>query len=374
MTPNQNPIPILVLGAGRMGQRIAAMLGQDSRFAPVIATPDSEALALAARNGLATAAPGGSGFRDDLGRLLVPVRAVILTDTSAPARDVARLAHESGTHYLDILESAATHEAVAGLVASLPPGHGLSFAPGCGLAPGHVTALAAEALSRVGPEAEITVFVGVLPTHPVNRLGYANIWSIDGLIGEYTSPCLAIRGGDLVALPPLAEAEQVTLAGATYEAFTTAGSLDALARAHAGRVGGLVFKTLRYPGHLDYMQFLLDDMGLSRRLYQLRSLLMTALPKTDDDRVLIALRIRPSLAGDEIWTRQFLHATTVAGHRLSAIGSATAAHVCAMTDLICTTMPGGGGLIAPGAVGPALLRASPFFDLLDPARPAAGAA
>ncbi|MDP4033632.1 MAG: hypothetical protein Q8P60_12410 [Pseudorhodobacter sp.] len=33
-----------------------------------------------------------------------------------------------------------------------------------------------------------------------------------------------------------------------------------------GRVAGLVFKTLRYPGHLDYMQFLLPDMGLGPRL------------------------------------------------------------------------------------------------------------
>jgi len=46
----------------------------------------------------------------------------------------------------------------------------------------------------------------------------------------------------------------------------------------------------------------------------------------------------------------------------------------AMTDLICAAKQDGGGLIAPGAVGPALLRVSPFFDLLDPARPAAGAA
>ncbi len=367
-------IPILVIGAGRMGQRISAMLGQDSRFTAVIASPDGDALALAARNGLATAAPSGAGFRDDLSRFLTNSRAVILTDASTSPVELARLAYENGNHYLDILENGTASNAVAELVRDLPQGHQLCFASGCGLAPGHVTGLAAEVLARVGPEAEVTVFVGVLPAHPTNRLGYANIWSIDGLIDEYTNPCLAIKGGELVALPPLAEAEVVALEGGTYEAFTTAGSLDALARQHTGRIGSLVFKTLRYPGHLDYMQFLLDDMGLAKRLYQLRSLLKTALPHTENDRVLIALRVRPTPDAAEIWTKQFLHAATVAGHCYSAIGTATAAHVCAMTDLICTRMPMDGGLIAPGAIGPALLRASPFFDLLDPARPPVGAA
>ena len=364
-------IPVLVVGAGRMGQRIAAMMAQDSRFAVLIATPDAEALAQAARQGLATVLPRSS-FRDDLRAQLAKSRAVILTDASIPPLDLARLASDNGSHYLDILEHTHASDDLAKLLADLPEQR-LCFAPGCGLAPGHVTGLAAEALDSVGPQGEITVFVGVLPAHPTNRLKYANIWSIDGLVGEYSSPCLAIRDGELVSLPPLTETETVTLAGNSYEAFTTAGSLDALARQHEGRVGSLVFKTLRYQGHLDYIQFLLDDMGLSKRLYQLRSLLKATLPQTEDDRVLIALRVRPGPGGAEHWTCQFLNATSQDGQRLSAIGTATASHVCAMTDLICTAPPQP-GLIAPGTIGPRLLRASPFFDLLDPARPSHGTA
>jgi len=367
-------IPVLILGAGRMGQRIAAMLGQDARFAPLLTARDGEALALAARAGLGTAALAGAGFRDDLGTLLARVRAVIMTDTDAAAPEVAALARQAGCHYLDILESAASGDAVAAAAQDLPAASPSCFAPGCGLAPGYVTALVAEALARAGPETEITVFVGVLPDRPTNRLGYANIWGVDGLIDEYTQPCNAIRNGALVSLPALTEAETVTLGGTRYEAFTTAGSLDALARRHAGRLGGLVFKTLRYPGHLDYMRFLLDDMGLAQRLYQLRNLLTTALPHSEDDRVLIAIRSRPGPGSPEHWTGQVLRARADRdGHNLSAISTATAAHVCAMTDLICTAGLERRGLIAPGDIGPALLRRSPFFDLLGPARPAAGA-
>jgi saccharopine dehydrogenase-like NADP-dependent oxidoreductase len=358
-------IPVLVLGAGRMARRIARMLAADPRFAPTLSSRDGDALARAAAAGLRTAGFAGAGLRDDLGALLAGARAVILTDAAMAPAEVARLALARGCHYLDIFEDTGA----AAQVAALARGAGrLCLAPGCGLAPGYVTALAAELLEAAGPESDTTVFVGVLPAIRENRLGYANIWGIDGLLDEYTNPCLAIRGGALVELPPLTEPEALSIGATRYEAFTTAGSLDALARRHAGRVAGLAFKTLRYPGHLDYMQFLLCDMGLAARLYQLRSLLSTALPKTADDRVLIAIRHRAAPGAPESWTRQELRSgPDETGAPASAAASATAAHVCAMADLICSGLVPHPGLIAPGAVGPALLRKSRFFALLDPA-------
>ncbi|MDP3861368.1 MAG: saccharopine dehydrogenase C-terminal domain-containing protein [Phaeovulum sp.] len=358
--------PVLVLGAGRMGRRIARMLGADARFSATISSRDADALALAAASGLHTAAFAGAGLRDDLYTLLAGVRAVILTDAAMAPAEVARLALERGCNYLDIFEDTGA----AAQVAALAGGAGdLCLAPGCGLAPGYVTALAAELLAQAGPQSETTVFVGVLPAKRENRLGYANIWGIDGLLDEYTNPCLALQGGALTELAPLTQTETLRLGGTEFEAFTTAGSLDALARRHAGKVGGLVFKTLRYPGHLDYMQFLLQDLGLAARLYQLRALLTTALPETADDRVLIAIRQRATPDAPEVWTRQELRAAAdEAGAPASAAATATAAHACAMIDLICSGSLPRAGLISPGDIGPALLRQSRFFAALDPAR------
>src|SRR5690606_11241892 len=89
------------------------------------------------------------------------------------------------------------------------------------------------------------------------------------------------------------ELEELELAGERFEAFTTAGSLDGLMKHFAGRIARLDFKTLRYPGHLDYMQFLLDDLGLAARLDQLRSLLMNGLPTVEEDRVIISMLLEP---------------------------------------------------------------------------------
>ncbi len=209
-------IPVVILGAGRMGRRIALMLAQDRRFAPTIAARDPEALALAAAAGHATAALISPLFREDLRRLLSNAQAVILTDATAAAADVAKLATAADCHYLDIAESTASGNAVAVVAQDLPSASRLCLAPGCGLAPGYVTALAADAANHAGPKAEITVFVGVLPATPTNRLGYANIWGIDGLIAEYTNPCLAVRDGKPVSLPALSEVEQITHGGARY--------------------------------------------------------------------------------------------------------------------------------------------------------------
>lgn len=358
----QPPFPVLVLGAGRMAHRIARMLGGDARFAPVLAMREGDGPA--GVDGLNRLPPLTGSLHEALSTALRGQRAVILADTTLPAPDVARAAIAAGCHYLDIAESAASGAAIARMGPEARAA-ALCLAPGCGLAPGYVTALAAEALETAGPADQITVFVGVLPARPDNRLGYANIWGIEGLVREYTAPCLALKAGQAIELAALTEPETVYLNGLEFEAFTTAGSLDSLVRDHQGRVGELVFKTLRYPGHLDRILFLLADLGLAKRLYQFRTLLTTALPRTEEDRVLIAIRRRSE--GCESWTSRLLcPARDAAGQAVSAASTATAAHVCATLDLIVTGRTGP-GVIEPGGLRPRLLRKSPFLDLVDAA-------
>ncbi|MDO9526990.1 MAG: saccharopine dehydrogenase C-terminal domain-containing protein [Gemmobacter sp.] len=360
-------LPVLVLGAGRAGRRIAGMLAQDPRFAPRIAGLEPEGMAQAHAEGLPLAAFGDLQPRDALARLIGAAQAVVVTDGTFSGPEVARLAQAAGCHYLDILESPRSAALLADLSVVSDGKQACCIAPGCGLAPGHVTALAADLLDSAGPDADVTVFAGVLPQVPENRLGYANIWGIEGLIEEYTQPCAAIRDGSVALLPPMDGAEDLLIAGQSYEAFTTAGSIDGLTTRYAGKVRSLVFKTLRYPRHLDYIRFLMQDLGLSQRIYQLRSLLMTSLPQTESDRVLIAIRLIRSPGDAPEWQTQVFEAETDAcGRVLSAIGTATAAHVCATLDLLTRPNCPWTGLVAPGTIRPADLRRSPFFVFLDP--------
>lgn len=355
------PYPVLVLGAGRMANRIGQMLSQNPRFAPVIGTREGDATT--ADDTLPRLPPLTGTLHELLTSAMRGRHAVILADPSLPASDVARAAIGAGCHYLDISENAASGAAVAAL-GEAARAAGVTLAPGCGLAPGLVTALAAEALDGAGPDEDITVFVGVLPARAENRLGYANIWGIEGLVSEYSTPCLALRGGHLVEVTPLSDAETIYLDGTEFEAFTTAGSLDALARSHEGRVGGLVFKTLRYPGHLDYVRFLLDDLGLAKRLYLFRSLLSTAMPHVEDDRVFMCIRRRKGNT-ESSRTVTLAAGPDANGILVSGVSTATAAHVCATLDLIVQGQTED-GFVAPGTIALKALQMSVFLDHLDP--------
>lgn len=359
----ETPFPILILGSGSMSRRIADVLASDGRFHPTIADRDEDGLHRAGTAGYRTRPINGPSYREGLRAAMTGQTAVVVAEGADSVPDIVACAAAQGCHYLDVLENAVSEKAVETVAVNAPSA--LAFAPGCGLAPGYVTALASAELAAASPEAEVTVFVGVLPARPMNRLGYANIWGVSGLIDEYTQPCVCLRQGVLDQIAPLSEYEEVDVCGERLEAFTTAGSLDALAASHAGEVRRLVFKTLRYPGHLDYIQFLLQDLGLSRQLYRLKSLLLSSLPQTDDDLVMIALRTAEPGAPPR-WNQRSLHATVRPdGQRDSAIATATAAHVAATLDLVLTGQPPLRGLIMPGAVPVPRLRESRFFALLD---------
>lgn len=360
---------VLIYGTGRMAQVIARVLASDARFETMLVSPDPDGTGALA--GAGADPPRGDrvpehrtvASTDDMERLLSATDAVIMAgNVWARTADIARLARRWGCHYLDVTENPASAAVIAGIAEGAPQG----FAPGCGLAPGYVTALVAEHLRALGPEGRLTAHVGVLPAQRTNRLGYGDIWGVDGLLVEYTTPCQAIRGGRQATLPPLSELETVRVGGETLESFTTAGSLDALVARSQGQVAELVFKTLRYRGHLDYIRLLLDDLGLARNRPLLRSLLMNGLPVIEDDRIVIALDLSPGPGQPVRRLEQVLRATCdAAGGWHSAGLAATAAHVCAMADLLCHRRLARGGYLAQGSVPLALLRESRFFDPLN---------
>lgn len=350
---------VVVVGAGRMGQAVARLLASDARFSVVLADPVEQALAAASIDGVERVGVSGTD-KPSLARVLSGASAVICAANASVVPEVAHVARETGCHYIDLCESPDA----AAAVARIAQGASTGFAPGCGLAPGYISALLADVLAESGPDTEVSVFVGVLPALHTNRLGYGNIWGLDGLISEYTAPCLALRDGQVTRLAPLSELETVQISGETFEAFTTAGSLDELVTANAGRIKSLVFKTLRYPGHLDHMLFLMDDLGLRHRLYQLRSLLLNGLPRIENDVMILRVVTRDGSAAPITRHQQTIKACPTDGGWQSAISRSTAAHVAAVTDLLCSGLAPHAGLLQHDSLTQMRLQASPFMSLL----------
>ena len=73
---------------------------------------------------------------------------------------------------------------------------GVSIAPDCGLSPGMASILGGELLRRIGGKADaLKIYVGGLPQRPRPPFNYQLVFSVEGLINEYSEPAKILRDG-----------------------------------------------------------------------------------------------------------------------------------------------------------------------------------
>jgi saccharopine dehydrogenase-like NADP-dependent oxidoreductase len=105
---------------------------------------------------------------------------------------------------------------------------------------------------NLGDPKSLDLRVGALPQVSFGPAHYSITWSPEGLINEYIKPAFRKIQGEFRQIPPLDDLETVIIDGTTYEGFTTAGGVGFLAAYE--HVPTVEYKTLRYPGHRDFLQ------------------------------------------------------------------------------------------------------------------------
>ncbi len=140
---------------------------------------------------------------------------------------------------------------------------GIGLVPDCGLAPGLGNVLAAMAAAEVPGIRDVRIRCGGLPRRPSGPLGYALLFSIEGLTNEYTGEAEVIRGGRLRRFEAFTEVEPFEGPGrlGTLECFFTSGGTSTAAATFAGRLRTYDYKTIRYPGHFEKVRAMID-LGL----------------------------------------------------------------------------------------------------------------
>ncbi len=329
---------ILVVGAGKIGQVVAARLAESGDYAVTVADRSPAALAHlpAAMNaaagervkGLVLDVHDGEALRRALRGRFAVASAAPFQQTIA----IAQAARDVGVHYLDLTEDVASTRHIR----QLAQGANTAFIPQCGLAPGFISIAAADIASRFEKLDSVRLRVGALPAFPSNALNYNLTWSTDGVINEYIEPCEAIVEGRRTEVQALEEREEFSLEGVRYEAFNTSGGLGTLCETLEGRVRTLNYRTIRYPGHADIMKALLHDLRLKDRRDVLKDILENALPSTMQDVVIIFITVtgwREGMFQQETFARS-IYSGVVAGKMRSAIQITTASSLCAMIDLL----------------------------------------
>ncbi len=355
---------VVIIGAGKIGASICKLLLLSGDYQIVLL--DTAAAALARlqaywpKSGLQTLQLRGD---EDLSVLLRGQDAVIAATAFDQNPRIAHAALQAGCSYFDLTEDTTATALIREL--ALQARAGQIFVPQCGLAPGFIGILAHALASRFSRLDTLKMRVGALPQYPNNALKYNLTWSTDGLINEYCNPCAAIRHGVRLEVQALEGLEHFALDGIEYEAFNTSGGLGTLCETWAGRVNQLDYKTVRYLGHRERMDFLLNDLRLgadqaSRR--QLKQILEAAIPVTLQDVVLIMVAASGELDGQyrQITDARKVYHREIAGETWSAIQLTTAAAACAAVDLLLPQRATRRGFVAQEEITLAALLANRF--------------
>lgn len=324
---------VLVLGAGRIGRTISAFLATAGDYEVTIVDINEQHLTSLAKHDCLQTVVLDVSQTETLLALMQQHQVVISAVNPSRQPGIASAALGAGVSYFDLTEDVANTKRVARVAERAAQGQ--TFMPQCGLAPGFVSVAAASLTHEYDALESVEMRVGALPQHPSNALRYNLTWSPEGLINEYCQPCEAIVDGDFRLIEPLDGVEELVIDGDVYEAFNTSGGLGTLCDSLKGRVRDLTYKTIRYPGHRDLMDFLLRDLRLCERRELVIDILERAVPGTQQDVVVVFCAASGMINGEYRRTTDVrkLYPIEVAGEVRAAIQRTTSAGVCAMVDL-----------------------------------------
>lgn len=300
--------PFLVLGAGMMGKAIVFDLVNSSPDSLVtLADVDGErARAIAENIGRGRVEPRLLDVQDYNETVELMARHVMTISavTFHYNYSLTKAAIEAGSHFCDLGHddeivrqqlSESLHAETAGV----------TVIANCGLAPGLANILAMNAFRQFDSVDSLHLRVGGLPQHPHPPLNYQLVFSVEGLIEEYTLRATVVRNGKIETVEPLTETESLSFPAPfeDLEAFHTGGGASRLPHLLEGKVRTLEYKTIRYKGHCAKMKTLLDigfagnePVSSGGKLFTARELFLELLKKrltfNEPDAVLLLVSAR----------------------------------------------------------------------------------
>ena len=203
------------------------------------------------------------------------------------SRDILQLALKKGKHYVDLTEDVETTKWIQEFTIQE---QNVSVIPQCGLAPGAINIIGGHLARQFEKPMSLKLRVGALPLYSANRMSYYLSWNTAGLLNEYVNMCDAIVDSGRIKVKPLEGVEKIIIDGIEYEAFNTSGGVGTLTDTYWLKINELDYKTIRYPGHVDYLRFMFEDLGLKGRIDLANEIFNQNVPMTTDDVVIFFVK------------------------------------------------------------------------------------
>ena len=215
-----------------------------------------------------------------------------------------------------------------------------------GLAPGFINILASQLFKEfcqdfnVDQADTMKMKVGAISKHAAAPYFYAFTWSPIGVATEYLKDAEVVRDYKKTNVPALSGLDSIIIDGLLYEDNYTSGGAADLPDAFSKQVKNLDYKTLRYPGHYQWVKNTINSIpSEDNKIKSLEKIMLDNIPSVEDDVVVIYASVegRDSKGNLRAKERSYtIEPSYVGRKKLRAIQSTTAAPLCQVAYMMLT--------------------------------------
>ncbi len=282
------------------------------------------------------------GSNDTLDKVLEQCDVILDCLPGSQAPRIAALAKKHHCHYANLTEY--VHE--TNEVKAISKDADTAFVLQTGLAPGFINILANQLFKEfcldfnVSQADTVKMKVGAISQHAPAPYFYAFTWSPIGVATEYLKDAEVVKDYKKINVPALSGLETVIIDGETYEDNFTSGGAADLPDALAGKVRDLDYKTIRYPGHYDWVKDVVNNIPTGEdTIRTLEHTMLTQIPSVEDDVVVIYASVTGKDANGQLRSKEKsykIQPSYVGRKKLRAIQTTTAAPLCQVAYMMLT--------------------------------------
>lgn len=369
---------VFIAGAGGIGRAVGLILSTNKAMQVSIYLGDAEESTLrSAIHWIEKGAENGANItgilmsKDGLSPEMVNAlqQADILLDClpGAFAPLMASYAVENDLHYVNLTEYVKETEEIERIAANANTG----FVLQTGLAPGYINILAHKLYRDFQRDfdtdqlEQMEMKVGALSQYAKAPFHYAFTWSPIGVATEYVKDAIVVSNYEKVLVPALSGRNLITIDGTVYEDNYTSGGAANLPEAFAGKVKNLHYKTLRYPGHYQWVEKTLNELPDSTdRIKGLFDIMMSTIPAVEDDVVVIYASVTGKGPDGMLHSYEQgikIYPSKIGRNTLRAIQTSTAAPMCEMAYFLLGGK-GKKGIIYQSEIDPDVFLNGPYVS------------
>ncbi|MGB5384937.1 MAG: saccharopine dehydrogenase C-terminal domain-containing protein [Lutimonas sp.] len=245
------------------------------------------------------------------------------------APKMAQIAKDYELHYVNLTEYVRETEQIK----EIAKGASTGFVLQTGLAPGYINVLAHHLFNsfckefKVEKADRLEMKVGALTEHAIAPYFYGFTWSPVGVATEYIKDAIVVRDHKVVSRPSLSERKEILIHGSPYEEDLTSGGAADLPEALKDKIANLDYKTLRFPGHYQWVEDQLKTFDSKNQILALQAKMEDMIPHLEEDRVVVFAAVQGKDANGLLRRKeiaQIMKPMKVGNQMLRAIQTTTA--------------------------------------------------